>query len=1320
MEMNRPTVTELIAQGEAALSGGDWAGAAKAYEALVQLQPDLAEPRYKLARAYEQLGRLQDMGDVLSDPAVAGLPQAKRILASAYMTAKDYSAALPLIRDLLSASPEDQKLRKWKERSEEKLSSRRIAAALQQGKALASEERFDEAERVYLDLLAEQPNAAGAHSRLAQIYMVQKRWEDAIAPLRSALALEPGDEEVRTSLARALFKNGQPGEVLAALVSLDACSGNPDALFLLQRSSMEVGDWKLVEEAGARLLSLLPPDDPLRPRVSELAEDAAVERQSLAFDALAESGAEDQAISGYRELVHRFPGSPVALLRLGLALANCGRDVQALEALRKYLELRPHDMDARRVLTLTVVRTSDEQDVLKYVQEAVAQDQGDYEAYRWLGRYQADCGEWEASLQSLREALALEPQSPSARLGIARALTSLNRRSEALSELEVLIASGAKLFEALQTKADILVQLGRLDDAIALYERALEEAPKHPLISYKLGNALLLKGDVGGFHRLNDRRRELDSFIEGERQRPFSDWGGQLSIEGKLLVWAEAGFSAGQNILHMSVLGLLAGLGLDIVLEVPAGLEAICRRSFPWAEVTTSGRELPAGISHHAPIGSLSRWFKPDLASFRSMRPYLAPDRETALAHRRRLQSAAGEGGLLVGICLEAADNMPEDAASVHPVKFWDAMSLSGVRFVNIQPGQQPHLVGSAADLAQRSIVDGGRGESGDLDERLSVLSAQDLIVCTDGVTAHLGGAAGLNVFVLLQAAPPPYWLAEGDRCIWYPKLRLFRRSHLDRDWVPALGQLRDAVGDFAGRYDPGSWPGGATSQPLAPFEAEEPALTPEEIGDAVRSFVGQGPSAPTAFTSALELIGRLPPDRLTRDMIMLRGDLLVRFGRWQEARSVYASLLPAEGEDSEVRAKLLSVSLAMHDLEPALSDARRLAGQDSGYRLTTANILYHLRRRDEALEELRSASLQGVHPDRLNVLFGTLLLEKAEFARAEAYLKDQIAMTCHPDLLTLLGRSLSGQGRHQEALTIFDRAVSIVQDDPNANFWRTQERIASGLASSVPLPPLQGEVPQVGPDDVVTFFVADSSYFWQHGLVLLGSLGRRSSGTRCHVHVINPDEGVAPAIQRIREMLPDLRLTYSYEHGDFEGSSDDYIRTYSASVRFVRLAQIFAGAPATYLSLDADCVVRGDIVADGLGLADVGVRMRFDDRPHATVAAGALKLRPTDAAAKFIDKAAMLIRSTLETGEAVWFLDQIVLSHALRELGEGEITIDQLGMTYIDWFFQSQSLIWTGKGPRKLVDTSYTDELSKFRYLQEDQRISALMPELSDRADEG
>jgi hypothetical protein len=166
-----------------------------------------------------------------------------------------------------------------------------------------------------------------------------------------------------------------------------------------------------------------------------------------------------------------------------------------------------------------------------------------------------------------------------------------------------------------------------------------------------------------------------------------------------------------------------------------------------------------------------------------------------------------------------------------------------------------------------------------------------------------------------------------------------------------------------------------------------------------------------------------------------------------------------------------------------------------------------------------------------------------------------------------------------------------------------------------------------------------------------------------------------------------------------------------------VRLAEIFARSQAIYLCLDADCIVRDDVAArvSALEIADIGVRRRYHEQPHLTVAAGALMLRPTAAAAKFIDRVSTLIRRALEAREAVWFLDQVVLSHVVRELGDREVGVSQLDMTYIDWFFHDHSVIWTGKGERKSEDTRYMGELLQYRYLQENEEIAELVRQMNE-----
>lgn len=1018
----------------------------------------------------------------------------------------------------------------------------------------------------------------------------------------------------------------------------------------------------------------------------------------------------DPVILGYADIADRDPDSAEAWLKLGAALADAELYADAAKALRNALRLRPGDMKIRKALTRAVIKTAEEHRVLRYVRDAIAGETADLECHRWLARYHANHHDWPSALESARNALAIDPEHGPSRVWVIRTLMHLGRLPEALNELDILGALKTDMVEVLQLKADIFVRLARLDDAIDLYRTALRAEPNHALIGHRLSYASLLKGDIAGFHRFHEKRRSISTFIENNKDYPFRDWNGELSIEGKLLVWSEFGLGVGQNILHMTFLRSLASLGLDVVFEVEQRLVDLCRRSFPELTVVANDAQLPVGISHHTPIGSLSRWFKPDLASFASLRPYFVPDLAAVASHRERLQRAAGERQLLIGMSWTSNNPFVGDVKSVPLEPLLDAIGLPGITLVNLQYGHHSQSIAQAEAKTGKHMLDSGIDNSNDLDGLAAVVAAMDLVVCIGHTTAHMAGAIGTPNFVILPAAPFAHWLAQGEKCIWYPATTLFRQAPIDGGWEVVLARVGHAVRGFADRYDPASWLTTTLVRGLRPLPAQAEAMSARDMCDAVASFAAQG-----AYRSARELFSRIPADQLARELHVQHGQLLARMGDWEDARAVFASLQTDEARDRAIDKEILSVSLKMYDLEHALPIARHLAAEEAAYRLVVANILYRLRRNEEALEELRAVSVETPQLEGLSTLFGSLLLEANQLEFAERYLANQAAMRRRVEDYTLLGRSVSAQGRHEEALTFFEKGRS--KDEPAANFWRTQERVEAGAVPLVPLPALLGDVPSVKPDDVVIFFVADNTYFWQHALVLLGSLGRHSPSIKCHVHVINPDPRVARAVEIIAGMLPALGLSYSHEQIDFQGCSKVHIRTYYASIRFVRLAEIFARSPAVYLCLDADCIVRDDIAAQvsALEIADVGVRMRYHEKPHLSVAAGALLLRPTAAAAQFIDRVGTLIRRTLEAQEAVWFLDQVVLSHVVRDLGDRGVGVSQLDMTYIDWFFHDHSVIWTGKGERKSEDTRYIAELLQYRYIQENAEIADLMQQMSE-----
>ena len=72
-------------------------------------------------------------------------------------------------------------------------------------------------------------------------------------------------------------------------------------------------------------------------------------------------------------------------------------------------------------------------------------------------------------------------------------------------------------------------------------------------------------------------------------------------------------------------------------------------------------------------------------------------------------------------------------------------------------------------------------------------MSLLDLVVTADTSVAHLAGALGRPVWVLLPFAPDFRWLLNREDSPWYPTARLFRQPRLG-DWESVIARVRDEL----------------------------------------------------------------------------------------------------------------------------------------------------------------------------------------------------------------------------------------------------------------------------------------------------------------------------------------------------------------------------------------------------------------------------------------------------------------------------------------------------------------------------------------------
>jgi hypothetical protein len=115
----------------------------------------------------------------------------------------------------------------------------------------------------------------------------------------------------------------------------------------------------------------------------------------------------------------------------------------------------------------------------------------------------------------------------------------------------------------------------------------------------------------------------------------------------------------------------------------------------------------------------------------------------------------------------------------------WD---IANVRWISLQQGE----AGRQSADAPMEMADWS-SEMRDFADTAAVIANLDLVITVDTAVAHLAGAMGRPVWVLLPFVPDWRWMLERRDSPWYPTMRLFRQARFG-DWDGVIGQVKAAL----------------------------------------------------------------------------------------------------------------------------------------------------------------------------------------------------------------------------------------------------------------------------------------------------------------------------------------------------------------------------------------------------------------------------------------------------------------------------------------------------------------------------------------------
>jgi tetratricopeptide (TPR) repeat protein len=371
---------------------------------------------------------------------------------------------------------------------------------------------------------------------------------------------------------------------------------------------------------------------------------------------------------------------------------------------------------------------------------------------------------------------------------------------------------------------EVVVELGRFDEALDSYERALILAPERPELLINKGHVLadqhrfeLALTSYSQAAAVGTMRPEakwceslvqlrLGQFAEGWRgfewrwqqaswapqRRAFGQplWLGKEPLAGRtILLHAEQGF--GDTLQFVRYAKLVSRLAPVVLLEVQSPLKSLLSNVDGVAGTYARGEPLPA-FDLHCPLMSLPFAFGTTLESIPAEVPYLRAPADRCARWRSRLSE---KRSLRVGIAWAGSVlHKNNHQRSIAYDRFAALLATSGVEFVSMQKEVAPR--DAAALHAHANVIHLG-DELQDFADTAAVVSLLDLVVSADTATVHLAGALGRPVWVLLPFASDFRWLLEREDSPWYPTARLFRQPRLG-DWDSVLARVQEELGRLA------------------------------------------------------------------------------------------------------------------------------------------------------------------------------------------------------------------------------------------------------------------------------------------------------------------------------------------------------------------------------------------------------------------------------------------------------------------------------------------------------------------------------------------
>lgn len=397
-------------------------------------------------------------------------------------------------------------------------------------------------------------------------------------------------------------------------------------------------------------------------------------------------------------------------------------------------------------------------------------------------------GDVAKSLELMESSLSHGIDTPLYLRNICEVYRAMARLDEALDAARRATALAPADPLCLHNQAIIHYHRLELDACLDCAGRALRIDPSLPGAHFVRAEALLLRGDWAEGWEEYEWRFRIASAAPLMPPTTKPQWDGKALSHSTLLLIADQGF--GDVIQFARYIRWAEERCPDIAIACSAEVQPLLRQIAPAARPFTRWEDAPEYAAFCA-LSGLPRLAGTRTDTIPAPIPYLRADPARATRWAERLDGLVPRGFGRIGVIWAGRPTHNNDRnRSAQLGDFSPLANVAGIALLALQKGPK---TGQAGTYYGRAPLINIGAEIDDYDDTMAILDNLDLLVTVDTSVAHLAGAMGRPVWIMVPRAPDWRWLLDRPDTPWYPSVRLFRQQTVRR-WDDVARSIADEL----------------------------------------------------------------------------------------------------------------------------------------------------------------------------------------------------------------------------------------------------------------------------------------------------------------------------------------------------------------------------------------------------------------------------------------------------------------------------------------------------------------------------------------------